>query len=531
MSKGMGGNFKRTITALILVLLLNNVAFARGNGDKPVITSEDSVLSIKSLQNDIKTILANNSLDKTDIGIAVYSLDNNKYYYKQNIDKYFTPASVTKLFTTFSALYEFGPEYPVKTSIYANGSIKDGVFTGDLFLIGHGDALLSTQDIEKMVQQIAAKGIKEIKGNIHGDGSYFDDETSRFKYSGDDDVVLSIPPVTALSIEKNEVTVDISAGTKRGRKVQAELIPPSDAFDLKISAEVALNEEQSQPDNKAAMPARQVRYGDELCLLEPSSNRYKLSISSKVIDHGRQQFYVTGRMAPGGNQSQSFHIINPELAAAGTLKNRLEAAGIKVTGNIGSEKTPGKDTLTLLAEFSRPLINIITQLNKNSDNYMAETVFKMIGAHAALSKVTAESARQRIKEILDTFDIPCEECRLNDGSGLSRRNLVMPQSVIKLLTLAFRMDNRFNLDTTLSIAGVDGTLSKRFNSTLAENNLIAKTGTLRNVSALAGYVHTLDGEKIVFSFFFNGNNVGHYKRAENRLGKTLSRFFFFNDLK
>jgi len=121
--------------------------------------------------------------------------------------------------------------------------------------------------------------------------------------------------------------------------------------------------------------------------------------------------------------------------------------------------------------------------------------------------------------------IHCEECKLNDGSGLSRRNLVTARSLTNLLIDVYKSDFKDNFINSLAIAGIDGTLRKRFRSNSTVSNIRAKTGTLRNASGLAGFVKTLEGENIAFAFIFNGNDVGYYKSLENQLAELLANFY------
>ncbi|MBL7998993.1 MAG: D-alanyl-D-alanine carboxypeptidase, partial [Candidatus Kapabacteria bacterium] len=119
-----------------------------------------------------------------------------------------------------------------------------------------------------------------------------------------------------------------------------------------------------------------------------------------------------------------------------------------------------------------------------------------------------------------------EGCQLFDGSGLSRRNKTSPMQQLNLLKYIAQQPFGGVFYSTLSIAGVDGTLGRRMRGTAAESNVHAKTGTHANVSALSGYTRTRDGERIAFSFQWNGNNVGMYKYLENLLAIQLSEFSY-----
>jgi D-alanyl-D-alanine carboxypeptidase/D-alanyl-D-alanine-endopeptidase (penicillin-binding protein 4) len=149
-----------------------------------------------------------------------------------------------------------------------------------------------------------------------------------------------------------------------------------------------------------------------------------------------------------------------------------------------------------------------------------------VGAEANLDDDNGKSARKYYDELFDKYEIECEKCRLNDGSGLSRRNLVTPESIIKVLQQSYKSSFRNEFRRSFSLAGNDGTLKKRLRNSTGNGNITAKTGTLRNVSALAGYIDTIEGDTIAFAFIFNGPNVGIYKDLENKLAQLLSDFTY-----
>jgi serine-type D-Ala-D-Ala carboxypeptidase/endopeptidase (penicillin-binding protein 4) len=497
------------IFLLVITLVTCQMVFSRqAESEAPVLTSEDSARSIKSVSNEIRKILASNEMKNTEFGVMVYSLDNKKLFYSKNADKQLTPASLTKLFTSVAALVSLGSDFYIRTSVYYDSVINEGVLEGNLYLVGRGDGVLKGEDIALIAKQISAHGIKEIKGSIFADGSYFDDVTSRMKYAGDNDVVQNTPPITALAIERNVLNVIINPGARDNFPVEVKLVPESDYFIKDNKARTFGSAKNKKPTDKQ---------GVTLSLGDKSANSQKITVS--------------GTVKIGETVNKQFDIDDPDLVAAGTLRYYLGIEGIKIEGNLGKKKyEQNQDNKHLLGEFKRPLTEILATLIKESDNYLAETVFKIIGAHYGKYENTAKSARERIAFVLDSIGIPMKNCTLNDGSGLSRRNAVPLATFIKLLETADKLKLTKKFDSLLAVAGIDGTLKNRFEKSLAENNLVGKTGTLKNVSGLAGYVHTLDGEKLAFVFLFNGNSVGNYKRAENKIGKVLSQFFYFNNI-
>ncbi|MBK9247365.1 MAG: D-alanyl-D-alanine carboxypeptidase/D-alanyl-D-alanine-endopeptidase [Ignavibacteria bacterium] len=256
----------------------------------------------------------------------------------------------------------------------------------------------------------------------------------------------------------------------------------------------------------------------------PKVRRSGFSVSASTLPNGGQQFITRGSVGRGGLHTSNYTIKNPELAAAGTLRNRLTSGGIEVGGGIGVLAKP--QSAQKIAEFHRPVAEIIGVVNKNSDNFLAEHIFKMVGAATGGQSNTAKKSVKAITEALQKAGISTEGLCINDGSGLCRKNLFSANTEVGLLTKAAESNFALEFKSSLAIAGVDGTLKRRMKQTYAERNLQAKTGTLRNASALAGYVTTRDGERLCFAFIFNGGSAGLYKQTANQLGAALAEFSF-----
>ncbi len=565
---------------VVIVLLVNAVAGSSQPDSAPKInaseqqsqryTSRDSTAAIAILQARLGQILASAKLGVgAKNSLKVFSMDSRKTYFERNPYAPLTPASTTKLFSTFAAFATLGDSYQVPTSVYSDAPIQNGVINGNLYLVGHGDALLTTTDIEELADQISKKGIKKITGTIFGDGTYFDNLTERHIYSGDRDVVEAMPPITALGINRNTVTVMASPGNPPN----VQTLPPSDAFRIVSSAQVAVpvkkiaakkhlpnkitpkhTGKKSIIIQKKPLVKKQTRIKGRAMLFNsiynPNEDIYNrgdappaprgrkrtktrrapaFTVNCQTLPNGGQQFVARGSVSRGGLHTSYFVIKKPELAAAGTLRNRLESGGVDVVGGTAVQAKP--QSAQLIAEFKRPIAEIISLLNKNSDNFLAEHIFKMVGAAAGGQKETAKKSIETITRALEKEGISTEGLCINDGSGLCRRNLFSANTEVGLLTKAAELPFFLEFQYSFALAGVDGTLKKRMKGTPAERNLHAKTGTLRNASALAGYVNTRDNERLAFAFIFNGNSVGIYKQTENELGACLADFSLADALK
>lgn len=502
----------------------------------PVISSEDSAASIEAFRQEIDEILKENHLRKADAAIYIYSLTNGKVYFEKNISLPLTPASNTKLVTAFTAFYSLGKDFNIETTVYTDAQgFSDSTLFGNLYLYGRGDALLTISDIEQIADEIRNLGIKRIQGSIYADGSFFDNKKIRKEYSGDKDHVEKLPPLTSLCLEENTATVLVTSGTESGSPVNVQIIPPSEAFSVQNSAVVSASIFDSLQFEKESLFRKNenLRAGDKPLQIAYNSRR-SIRVSTKMINDSIQKFYVSGRLPKNRSYSYRYHIQNPVLAAAGAFKQRLEAGGIEITGFSGVQKLSSLEQNTKiykLAEYERNLTEILQPMMKESNNFLAEICFKIIGANAGKLSDNAQGSKETIQKTMENLAVPFEGCIINDGSGLSRKNLLTAESIVFLLRAADILDFKEEFRSCMAIAGIDGTLEKRMEESPATGKLCGKTGTLRNASSLSGYVETIDGEQLVFSLLFNGNSVWYYKNAEDKIGNIMAQFFYFNQVK
>jgi len=530
------------LLAITIALLLLNFTFlgiSRNNTQpKEYYNIHKSIYNIDSTAVKLKIVIDNileknaNILKKTNYGIAILDLEEAKYIYGRNVELPLTPASTTKLYTTF---YAIATQPTIRTSIYHDGIIQNGMLKGNLYLFGRGDALLNSNDLDLLAQEIANKGITKIEGNFIIDDSFFDKQSNRSVYSGDFEIVQPLPEIKPFILNKNSLALHISSSGNFGDKVIVSMDPPSDRFSANVTATVKQTVVRKQLRKKSksrnfAVKGKKGKNGKRNRVTNENLGDYEtkvvsaptgIRVSSLIDPSGKQVFNVVGSLAPNKRISQYYVIKKPEFAIAGTILTSLRKRGVNFTGTtiLGNLPVSGYN---ILAEVKRPTQDIAKIINKYSDNYVAEHLFKFNGAN--INKMNnAEGARLSLGKFCDSLQIPFANCRLNDGSGLSRRNLVTPSSEIRLLQIA-NSNQQLKFDSTLAIAGVDGTLRNRMIGTKAQANLHGKTGTLRNVSALSGYVKNLDGNKIAFTFIFNGPNVGAYKQLENQIGVALANF-------
>lgn len=512
------------ISVVVLLLLVPQTVSSTSNSAGPVsntikqITSNSDQLLIEQLEE----LLASPQLRLTRYGLAVYSLDRDTMIFARGIEQPLVPASLTKLYYTAAAYATMGLAYPIRTIVATDGTIVSGTLNGNVYLIGRGDCLLSTSDLEALAEKLQALGIRRIRGSIVADASYFDPVTDRQEYSGDSERMENLPSITALGVEGNRITVLVSRGA--GNRVRTQTIPISSGISVEWSSLPQVKPPVKQPRRRI----RQQRYGDRIVMLplhrrNPRSRSLQpVRVTSTLGTDGIQRVRVFGM--PGTNSSVSFSILmlNPPLVAAGVFARCLTASGIAIEGRVTTGTAP--EQAQELVAWERPLSALVERCNKQSDNFIAEHVMKILGAYCCGNTQCNVHAYKAVAQFLDSIGVQTDGFVLNDGSGLSRRNRVTVASLIGLLRHCARQSWGERFFQSLAIAGRDGTLERRMRRTPAENNLCAKTGTHRNVSGLAGIVRAAHGERYLFAALWNGNSVGLYKKLENQLGELLASY-------
>ncbi len=243
-------------------------------------------------------------------------------------------------------------------------------------------------------------------------------------------------------------------------------------------------------------------------------------ISALVVDRNRSIVY---RKRGRYNRRYVGYVNNPPLNAAVILKEKLKSNGIQVNGTAEKGVTP-PNTINL-AESKILLRDLIRLINKHSDNFLAECLFKTIGAVSSNNQGNSFYSTQAILNFIDDNGIYSKGTAVVDGSGISRFDQITPGAIVGLLEkMYFDLVNFKDFYNSLSIAGVDGTLRHRLNETFAENNFHGKTGTLNGVCSLSGYLTTKRHDDIILSIFFDfkKGSENYYRNIQDDIVKILA---------
>ena len=319
-------------------------------------------------------------------------------------------------------------------------------------------------------------GVGTIRGRIIGDDNLFDDETLGAGWAWDYLADAYATGVGALQFNENIVSVTMAPAQAVGGAAVISVAPAGSGLAIRNMVKTA-----------AAGTAA--------------------SIATRRLP-GSAQLELRGSVPLGGAPSiHNVSVDNPTLFFVNVLRETLIAHGIDVKGPAVDiddlTDPPSRDYATLLASYrSPPLSALATRMMKVSQNVYAETLLKTMGAVGETS--TAAAGREAVRATVQPWGVSPTGLVMIDGSGLSRYNLVTPETIVTILTHV-DSDQRLRgpFEDALPLGGRDGTLAGRLKGTPAENNARAKTGSLSNARALSGYVKSADGERIVFSLLAN----------------------------
>ncbi len=465
--------------------------------------------TLRQLERHFEEILRRPEFATTRWGILVESLDRRMVLVQREADQLFTPASNMKLYTTAAALVRLGPNFRFRTSVYALARPDErGHVEGDVILYGRGDPNLSTRTLAggyltpffDLADQLARAGVREIFGDIVGDESYFVGPRLGVGWEWDDLQWYYGAEVSALSVDDNFVDVTLRPGEREGDPVQVILSSPS-----------------------VAIVNRAVTAVD--------GTPQRIEIERGLQDNIVEIQGVMPRDSLGYRAAVAMH--HPALYAATCFREALLRRGIHVHGRavaadwkVRRERPLDlRQMIELAAIESIPLSEVIRTVNKISQNLHAEILLRVLGAEVK-GEGSDEKGLDVIREFLSEIGARTSGVRVRDGSGLSRLNLVTPATTVDLLRFMSRHEHGAIYHASLPVAGADGTLERRMTGTPAAGNVRAKTGTLAYTFTLSGYVTTMRGERLVFSFMVNHHTgeAAHVLSALNELCATLAAF-------
>ena len=203
------------------------------------------------------------------------------------------------------------------------------------------------------------------------------------------------------------------------------------------------------------------------------------------------------------------------------FSRQLEEMGVMLNGSTGERQLP--TDAQLLTTCTHSIRQVLHRMMKQSDNLYAESMFYQLAANGGTRWASAKMARQYENALFSRLGLNPRDYNVADGSGLSLYNYVSTELEVKLLRYAYQRSDIYDAYLeALPIASVDGTLKKRMRGTAAAGNVRAKTGTVKGVSSLAGYLTASNGHLLCFSIINNGGlSNGPMRNFQNKICVAL----------
>ena len=465
-----------------------------------------------ALRSDLEAIFADRRLSDAQWGVAVYSIDRDESLFEHNSNKLYIPASNQKILTAAVSLLRLGAEYRFKTRILIDGKIEDGILYGNLIIQGFGDPSLSARMVDKdpftvfriFADILKARGIKSINGSIAGDASAFKGASYGRGWELDDLTESFAAPASALAFNENFASFKIKPGAKAGEAaiLSSEPIQGYPRLDNEVVTTGA--------GKSAAVYVEHVP--DDID--SPETIRIRGTVPLK-------------------NQTarRSVAIRRPVRQYLEALRKMLDKEGVDVS-NCGikedySMSEPGNTNAVelLLKHESAPLGELIAPIMKESLNMPSETLLRVLGLEI-LGEGTSDAGIDVVAETLETMGIQKGSYVYADASGLSRRNFISADIFVRVLGFMQKQPVFPRFYSAMAVAGVDGTLKNRLTGAAVKGNVHAKTGTISGISAISGYLRTVDGEMLAFSLITNNYASGRSiaEDIQNRAIQRLTRF-------
>lgn len=432
---------------------------------------------------DLAKEIAHPGFNRAQTSIAIIDAASGKEIADHAPDLLLNPASCAKIFTSATALTLLGPGYRFRTDFSSDRPPSAGTIR-TLYVAGHGDPVLINEELARIAVELSRRGVRRITDGIVVDNSYFDSYEYPHKDTGEGRAYTAKTAATAINF--NSIAVEIGPGTKAGGPGKVSYDPPIEIWPI-VNRTV-------------------------------TGGKFRAAISFGADKNGEQALIVTGRVPPKF-APQKFYRSSPDpVRSAGMIIGYwLTQAGIAVDGIVREGKAPA-GAAPLLTWESKPLADVMADMNKVSNNFIAEQTLKALGAATFGAPGSTAKGIAAVERYLASLGIPKGNYDLENGSGLSAISRVSARQLAKVLAAAYaNPQTQSAMMASLSVLGVDGTTKGwRFAGALS-GRILVKTGTLAGVSTLAGYAPASGGRTAAFAILANGIPKGAWTAHEAQL--------------
>lgn len=434
----------------------------------------------------------NKKIPEASVGIIVIDAKSGRTLYSYNQDHALEPASNTKIFTAAAALKELGNNYQFKTTVAIDANqLKSGTLKGNAYFKFTGDPSFKRGDLDQLVRDMKAAGVRRIKGNLILDSTRFSGSTYALGWLHDDLAYCYAAPVESVIINQNCMHFSVNLNSKNEPYTKRQ----GDAAGFKIDNHLDFVSGKGDP---------------KTCIFNP-----QISQSNKVS--------LNGCLPARKNWNFTIAVANPNKYATRLIEEELAQYGISLTGQVKLGKQP-RGLKTIASHSSAPLNKLVDIMLTYSNNVYAGALTKALGYKVygvgsnkagvnAIEAITAKMNGRGYKHLT-----------LEDGAGGSRYNLITPREISRVLRSVYlisRLKNDFM--NALPQSGMSGTLSYRMNRKPLLGRVHAKTGSMSGVSTLSGYVKDRRGRPLIFSIMMNGltTSLPVARRVQDSMVKSI----------
>lgn len=444
------------------------------------------------LPQPVTQLLQQNGIAENEVGVLVLRGESTVLEHQAALPM--QPASTMKLVTTLVGLERLGPAFRGRTELRTTGEVKDGVLRGNLYLKGGADPDLEGRHIEDMLRVLDYQGIRRIEGDLVLDRGAFQPARTDLglpPFDESPEAYYNVIP-DALLVNKNMLQLDMRS---TGARLQLRMQPALDRVSV-VSAMTLIDADCAKWEDGWKQP--EVRHQKD----------------------GRIQVVMRGTFPKNCTRSYGINVLDRDDYVDRLVRQSWRDLGGRLSGKTLEGSTPPEARL-LAAHVARALPELVRDINKTSDNTLARTLFLSLGslqadpdpgqgstALPAAQESTFARADAAVREWLRGQRIDDSGFVIDNGSGLSRIERISALQMGHLLQAGLRSQWAPEFQASLPIGAVDGTMRRRLHDSPAAGRARLKTGTLRNVTALAGYVPDANGELCVFVAMVNSEHAG-----------------------
>ncbi len=406
--------------------------------------------------------------------------DGSAHPVSHNAQRPFQPASIMKLLTSQAALAMLGPDFRWVTRVHTVGDIDGDALRGDLVIEGGGDPRFAHEDLARLLRVLRQLGLREIRGDlildrslfqpVARDAAAFDGQPSRAYNALPDALLLD---AHALNLQFHPVA----------DRVQVTSEPPLETFTI-------------TPPSLSDQPCTRLREQ-----LQPILSAQGLHFAGSYP-------------AACGERDLAFHLhtLDPVAYFDAVFRRVWHELGGSLAGQVRDGRVPA-GSRELLAWPSRPLSQVLFDMNKPSNNVMARNLMLSLVAERGGKPASAAAASELLLAWMVASSIPSQGTVIENGSGLSRAERISAATLSALLDYAWQQPTMPELLASLPVAGVDGTMVKRHGESPVRGRAHIKTGSLAGVASIAGYVTAKSGRRVVVVCMINHANANNARGA------------------